>query len=506
MDAEQIINSTPVRTIVDGNSDVFRYGIFRYDGSGYEDPTYLGFTIEIDQKTALFQEVRPFLEKHGANRVEHNSRIPVYDEFVNRVVSIFNSQESVSGPDERSVFIKSHYINSVSGLDLLSKKFIDWREDALTLELHEDVAMYTTYLTRLYNDLIYSYETGRQMLPENLLKFNLHIKVSEIRNLTSIGRLLSNDATDQEVAIALKNNVTCITYKLHDCEFDMFESAPHADQILQGGIDSPHPAHSTVPLKIYFKSVSRRIYAPLIKGSIALNDNRSDLGVVIVGYNGDRSRNGQVPDNSSVTLNADGTPKQPGGPVTGASDDAPEAFLNAGAKKPSAISTYNAEVGRNSEIVDPLDLSTYFDQMGEIDEYNAQLAPTFDGAGPVDADTNIGGFDFRRTLANPQQSITDLANRVGKNALETVERRVSFAAGQLLQKAKDAINKRRAELVNKFVNDVKAKVGLNKIEPANVNEENFAELLRKQRVEQIGKTLGTNLLGDLVRGSEGLGL
>jgi hypothetical protein len=120
------------RTIVDPNQDVFRYGLHKYRDSKYEDPTYLGFTIELDDNSALFTQVLPFLERRSAaNWTELKSRIVIYQQFVDKIKQIFNSQESVKEEFDKTRFIKQHYINTVSGLDNLKKKFNVYREDRL---------------------------------------------------------------------------------------------------------------------------------------------------------------------------------------------------------------------------------------------------------------------------------------------------------------------------------------------------------------------------------------
>jgi hypothetical protein len=494
---ENIINSESLRTIVDGNTDAFRYGIFKYEDSQFEDPTYLGFTIELDTNTALFKEVAPFLEKHGKNRIEHNSRIPVYNDFRERIQQVFNSQESVSEDKDKSVFIKSHYINSISGLDSLSKKFIDWKEDGLEIELHEDVSLYSSYLAHLYNNLVYSYDTGRKLIPENLLKFNLYIKISEIRNLTSLAKLKSSDVNDQFIANSLKNNVTSITYKLTDCEFDFTQSRPFGNDIAQSGIDAAHVTHSVLPMKIWFKSVSRRMYAPLVKSSVVMNDKLKDLGVVIIGYTGDRKDNGQVTDPSSTT-----DPNyQKGQTETGKQNLTNDAFHNTSFKKSSDASTYKIETDKNSELVNDLDIKQkYLKQKylntKDIKDYNADHDIDPRAKNPAQhtpdktLDESLGGFNLIGALSNPQKGISDLANSA-KNKVVSVE-------NQLLQVAKNKINQLRAQLVNQFVNEVAKNVGLKKIVPANVNDPTYQSQLLEQLTQQLGGSV-LNSLGGILK-------
>jgi hypothetical protein len=483
-----------LRTLVDGNMDVFRYGLSKGNiDSDYEDPTFLGFTIEIDENSALFNEVGPFLEKHGASRAEMNARIPVYKEFTSKIVQLFKSQESVEEQGQQSIYIKQHYINSISGLDNLSKKFIKWREDKLSVQLHEDITMYSSYIASIYNNLTYSYENGRMMIPENLLKFNLKIKISEIRNLTSIAKLKSTDPIEMRIVDGLKNNITCIVYTLYDCEFDFFGSRPFENDIEQAGIGANMPGHSTVGFDIYFKSVSRNIFNPLVTNAMALNDNVVDLGVVIIGTDGNRSPNGQVTDASSTTVGANGEAYQEL-VVDGQATQRIFNFPN-DRRKPSAISTYNMETANKPELIDDqVDLAAVAAQREELIAYNKELAPdiqelknsTFDPLSPNGDNTildKIIGKDLTNIIQDPTKALNNLTNSVKNKVENTVK--------DQLQKAVQSLKRRRNELVKNFIYDLQANVGLKRIIPDNVytNQDYYKNAL-DQLKSDVGLTIG----------------
>lgn len=468
---------TPLRTLVDGNQDIFRYGLFKFDESKFEDPTYLGFTIELDDKSALFNDVLPFLEKHSATRTEMASRIPVYKEFVAKVKQIFNSQESVKEEADKSKFIKQHYINAVSGLNLLTKKFTAWRDDKLTIELYEDIAMFSSYLTHLYNNLVYSYENGRMIIPENLLKFNMYIKISEIRNLTSIAGLASNDITQQQIAQSLKNNITCIVYKLYDCEFDFFSSQPVPEQIVQAGIDAAPVSHAILNLDVYYKSVSRQIYNPLVFNAIAMNDNKVDLDVKIVGTSGQASTTGQVTDESATKVSEDGQPVQQQN-VESVAVYNQEAFLTQNQKKPSSSQTYDVE-SQSGSVTEQRDLSERDKQIEELQNFNKPLSP-FRSVGTPDV-----AADEEQTFL---QSLGQQAAQAGRNIIETAQNVVK-------RKAETLALQKRNELIRKFLNTVKQGATLNKqINPDNVytNQDYF-----KDALAQLGGDVGQTISGEL---------
>lgn len=501
MAVESPINSN-LRTIVDGNTDIFRYGLFKYDESNYEDPTYLGFTIEIDENSALFNEVLPFLEKHSSTRAELNARIPLYNDFKSKIVQIFKSQESVEDPTQKSMYIKQHYINSISGFDNLTKKFNKWREDKLTVELYEDITLFSTYISQLYNNLIYSYENGRAMIPENLLKFNLKIKISEIRNLTSISKLNSNDINDQRIVEGLKNNVTCLVYTLHDCEFDFFNSKPITDAITQAGIDASYSNHSVNNFDIYFKSVSRHVFNPLVYNALSMNDNKIDLGVIIVGSSGTTNPNGQVTDGSETLIGPNGEPYQES-QINAISNGNIDGFPARVQKKPSSLSTYISETEKNYNIIDDNDLSEVDSRIQEIKDYNYDLSPIvlgIDGAefddlkAPEDQKlmAKIVGKELTNLVKDPQQALNNLTTKVKTKLQNTVKNEIHKAVTLLKQK--------RNALVKNFIYDLSNNVGLKRIIPDNVykNQDYYKNIL-DQLKSDVGLTVGDEIINIITK-------
>jgi hypothetical protein len=478
-----------LRTIVDANQDIFRYGLHKYRDSAFEDPTYLGFTIELDDNSALFTQVLPFLEKRGnQNWTELQSRIPVYKQFVSKIQQIFNSQESVVTEFDKTRFIKQHYINSVTGLNNLTKKFNLYQEDKLDFQLHEDIAMWSTYLSYLYNNLTYSYENGRELIPENLLKFNMYIKISEIRSLTSIGKLKSNDASDLQIADALKNNVTQLVYKLYDCQFNFIGATPVDDTINQAGIDTPTFAPSIVPFSVFFKSVSRQIYNPLITNSLAMNDNKIDLDVILVNPSGDANPGGQTTDNK---LGPDGKPFQKQ-QVDSVSKFKQEAFKTVkSSKKPSAPSTVDNEEdayrSRN-------DISGLHRKRNELIEENEPLKayqrPGQPDERPQGAPDDLIAENKRPSfLDDPQQALDNFGEKLGKRIENTLNLQKDRAINRIKQK--------RNELVKTFIYDIQNRIGIKTIVPANVYVNNKYLPHKDKDGNIIGGTILDQLASDV---------
>lgn len=502
--------SPAYKSLVDLNQDVFRYGLTKLDNSQYEDPTYLGFTIELDEKSALFTQVLPFLEKHS-DIPDLVARKPVYKEFVTRIRQMFNSQESVVNPNDRTEFVKQHYINSISGLDMLTNKFINWREDKLTFQLHEDISLYSSYIAYLYNNLTYSYENGRALIPENLLKFNMYIKISEIRNLTSIAKLMSNNTIDNNVANALKNNTTSLIYKLYDCEYDFFKSKPFEDQISQAGIDGTTPPHSLLSFELYCKRVSRQIYTPLINNSLSMNDDKIDLGVIILSTTGSASTTGAPSDPSKTTTDANGNPAEQQ-TVTAVSPFKQEAFGNEDAKRPSSYKTYSKEIEKHPELQERNDLIGREDQLELLYDYNKSVKDYYakkyadERARSAGAQANIepgseealmlenAGIDITSMIDDPQKALGLLTDKA--DSLKAYAQRLGL---EQIERVKEQLARKKNELIRTFINDVAQNVGLKKIIPDNVyDDKNFLADTLGQYGANIGNSIKDEVIDTLI--------
>lgn len=473
-----------IRMMTDANQSTFRYGLHQYADSQFEDPTYLGFTLEIDQESALFTQVLPFLEKHAATRKELEARIPIYKEFVNKITMMFNSQESVTDEAERTKFIKQHYINSITGLDNLTKKFNVWKEDKLTFELYEDISLFTSYIAYLYNNLVYSYENGRELIPENLLKFNLYVKISEIRNLTNLRMIASNDPTENNIANALKNNVTSIIYKLYDCQFDFMSSKPFDDNIAINGIDGQAPPDAILNMDLYFKSVSRQIYNPLINNSISMNDNMVDLDVLIVDTSGNASPSGQDINGNTNLSGPDGEPYQQFN-VESDSVYNKQAFLNDGRAASSENSETQKEKIKNEGLIERnevIEQMKIHNSKYDVDEelLNRNTDGSYDPNASLENRFNDDNLGFDKRLSN-------FTNDVKKNTQNSVE--------EAKRKILDLAERKKQELKRGLVLGVKKSIGISKIHPENVNDENkFVDT-----VQTMKNKLGNVIFDDLVK-------
>lgn len=255
----------------------------------YEEPLMLGFEIFFDTNSPLFYDdttthknsIKYFLEKYGNFNVNGDNisiddiknRHDQWKEFKNRIFSIFERTTT----EGNKISTKPYYINKIVGLNKLNKKIITYGEDKLTITLNEDVRMISWYISELYNTLVYSYQNKRMMFPENLLRFNLNIRISDIRNFTMpfTETITKTDKIKESTKIQKnikykKSPKSTIMYTLHDCSFDFFNSYNFADDLTMAGYGASLPNRSELNFDIIYKSVTRWSNFPLLKNKFTI--------------------------------------------------------------------------------------------------------------------------------------------------------------------------------------------------------------------------------------------
>lgn len=268
----------------DSESNVFRYGLRDYDDDefnyDYEDPTYPGFKIMLDLDSPLFKSAaegtaQQFLISYGRLIPELEARLEIYDEFYKTLFKIFDTSDSSSSVSARKR--KEYYIQTIDGLEKLNQKFIKYdglKGDILTVTLTEDVTYIAAYLAELYNNLVYSYKYQRCLIPENCLRFDMYIRISDYRNF-KIPNPAAEDTGIAFVTAAPSNMI----YRLHDCTFSFVDSQTFTNSIQVGGFGAPSMAGTpaTMQFKIYYKSVSKELNPNFIKGGIQMRNKMTDI-------------------------------------------------------------------------------------------------------------------------------------------------------------------------------------------------------------------------------------
>jgi len=231
-------------------------------GTPYEngDPVLFGFELIIDAVSSplLNGSVEDFIDQFSSIS-EVAARKYVLSDFKQQFIKLFKTKGSVfidqtadnqiktsivtsnySNTDSQTNVFEpgkkaylSYYLKKVSGLNLLlesnqpaKKKFlVDYRNDVLKLTFSEDVSLTMGTLSHLYKLLYWSKASGKNIIPENLLRFNCDIIVSEVRNLNRVRKAI--DTGNLEV---VKENVSRHVYSLRECQL-WFDLPSHDDEI-----------------------------------------------------------------------------------------------------------------------------------------------------------------------------------------------------------------------------------------------------------------------------------
>ena len=234
-------NSNPWSQEIDQSP--FRLSQYPGTPDDNEDPVYFGFeiTINVDSSPLLNGELEKFLTQMSgySGYTEFKSRLEILNQFKNELSRYFNFSRSLSSSEfdpsklivSTSVKEKKYYIRKLSGLDKLqenntpsAKKFLtDYGKDILTITFYEDTTLNLGTLVSLYKLLYWSKRKGKSLIPENLLRFDCEIIISELRNFA---RLKRSGNMLQE----LSSNLSRYRYNVYECQF-FANKMTHPDSI-----------------------------------------------------------------------------------------------------------------------------------------------------------------------------------------------------------------------------------------------------------------------------------
>ena len=246
-----------------------------------QDPVIYGFQIIIDAISSplLNGSIEDFLSVHP-NVSELKARRIVYEDFKTQFVKLFKTKGRVKFDNTTPIInnyklmnntnsvtntlniyansdiqssngVKrggklaylSHYLQKIDGLSKLIeantsaeyKYLVDYGKDVIKLSFNEDVSGTLSSLAHLYKILYWSRPNGKGMIPENLLRFNCDIIVSECRNFNRVRKAVDANNTSTGSLQIIKDNVSRHIYSLKECQF-YFDKMPHDDSIDMGNI------------------------------------------------------------------------------------------------------------------------------------------------------------------------------------------------------------------------------------------------------------------------------
>ena len=250
-----------------------------FKNSDYEnqDPVVYGFEIIIDAVSSplLNGSIYDFLRLYP-DVSELQARSSIYYDFKNQFIKLFKTRGTVDTTTQpnlpnnvvnknKGLFMSipydgnklydlanadkiarigkkaylSHYLQKIEGLSNLvesnsagtNKYLVDYGKDVIKISFAEDVSSTMGTLAHLYKLLYWSRPLGKGMIPENLLRFNCDIIVSECRNFNRVRKNMDGSGKLE----VIKDNVSRYIYSLKECQF-YFDKMPHEDQLDMGNI------------------------------------------------------------------------------------------------------------------------------------------------------------------------------------------------------------------------------------------------------------------------------
>jgi len=250
--------------LIDGQIDQQNpFSYLTYKGTPYEnnDPVIFGFQIIIDSISSplLNGSVEDFITQFSAIS-EISSKKDVIADFKKQFKKLFKTNANlnvnetsvdklskqgnsyadstnnsfVNDPNRSSYM--GYYLQKIDGLGKLietntsdKKSFlVDYNVDVIKLSFFEDVSSTMSTLAHLYKLLYWSRPNGKNLIPENLLRFNCDIIVSEIRNYKRVRKSISTGNLEE-----IKDNVSRHVYSLKECQF-YFDKMAHNESIDMG--------------------------------------------------------------------------------------------------------------------------------------------------------------------------------------------------------------------------------------------------------------------------------
>lgn len=257
---QTINNLTPIENPINGNSTL-RLDQFKNTPFENNDPVMYGFEIIIDSVSSplLNGSIIDFINQYTSiNEIAVKKQ--VYEDFKNQFVKFFRTngnvridatQTTITKTETKTPLVDSnanifwpgkksylgYYIKKIGGLDNLVetnkgdtfKYLSDWKKDFITIDFLEDVSLSVGTLAHLYKLLYWSRPQGKLMIPENLLRFNCEIIISECRNFNRTRKNIQSGNLE-----ILKDNLSRYIYSLRECQF-WFDKMPHPNDVSIGG-------------------------------------------------------------------------------------------------------------------------------------------------------------------------------------------------------------------------------------------------------------------------------
>ncbi len=256
-------NTTPTR--LNENSNEASLSDLSKNKAFYTIPTTQTNDKQINKRTTS-DILKEYLFKYY-----NTQAVEFLTKFRKDIMRVFVTPSVIDNGELYKGGLRNHYVKSIEGLDKLDKMFVKYSDtpEVLTLNLYEDVRLFTTNLKFMYNNFVYNYNQGIRVVPENLVKFNMFIKIAEKRNY----------ALHYESDDVINKHTPTLIYQLHGCEFIFDESIVGSTVTMMGS--DVNDTYAVLKIKISYKKVTRIFDKPYAYSDSAtdwiIDDTYNDL-------------------------------------------------------------------------------------------------------------------------------------------------------------------------------------------------------------------------------------
>src|SRR5574344_516082 len=218
---------------------------------------YKGIT-EISTRKYIISEFKKQFKK----LFKTNAELPIdNDSALDGIVFNSNDYSNIDGPNTNfsngKTAYMSYYLKKIDGLNNLiesnesdKKKYLtSYKTDNIKLSFYEDISLTLGSLAFLYKMLYWSKPNGKGLIPENLLRFNCDIIISDMRNMRRVVRGVKNG--DLSV---VADNLSRYVFSLKECQF-YFNKMPFDDAI---DVSSNPKVYDNYEIEMDYKYVTSR--------------------------------------------------------------------------------------------------------------------------------------------------------------------------------------------------------------------------------------------------------
>ena len=217
---------------------------FENGGNGItsiDDPTYLGFNIMFDVASPLFNGADtgtpPPPNAAGSTDGNSTTQIPKTESAVGYLTT--------RGDTTRAAYLQSfiqglkqiertrpYYFQTIDGIQPAFAKTVDMLDpyggvaanEGITIGMLEAMDLKMSALFNLYKMAAFDVKHKRQIIPRNLLHFNVTIDIIEIRKFKTVRNIIragqQEDFSDEGTISVANENASKISFLFSECTFD----------------------------------------------------------------------------------------------------------------------------------------------------------------------------------------------------------------------------------------------------------------------------------------------